>query len=68
MLGLAQTVLAALHTWLRPAELSERHRQAGGRYACVRRRIEQVQELVAVFARHVSPLIFWKRYEKINSS
>ncbi len=41
-LGLIQTVLAALHTWLRHSELAEKHRQAGARYAAIRRHIEQI--------------------------
>jgi hypothetical protein len=41
-LGLIQTVLASLHTWLRHSELAEKHRQAGARYAAIRRHIEQL--------------------------
>ena len=41
-LALIQAVLAALHTWLRYAEFAEKHRQAGARYASIRRHIEQL--------------------------
>lgn len=42
-LALIQAVLAALHTWLRHSELAEKHRQAGARYAAIRRYIEQLR-------------------------
>lgn len=42
-----QVVLSSLHTWLRHAELAEKHRQAGARYAAIRRHIEQVRVLGA---------------------
>jgi hypothetical protein len=41
-LGLIQAVLASLHMWLRHAEVAESHRQAGARYAAIRRHIEQL--------------------------
>ena len=41
-LALIQTILAALHTWLRHSEVAEKHRQAGSRYAAIRRHIEQL--------------------------
>lgn len=40
--GLLQAILAALHTWLRHTEVAEKHRQAGARYAAIRRRIEEI--------------------------
>ena len=41
-LALIQTVLASLHTWLRHSEVAEKHRQAGSRYAAIRRHIEEL--------------------------
>jgi hypothetical protein len=42
-LGTLQVVLSSLHTWFRYSETAEEHRQAGARYAAIRRQIELVR-------------------------
>ena len=46
-LASVQFVFSSLHTWLRHAEIAEKHRQAGARYAAIRRHIEEVLILAA---------------------
>ena len=47
LLASIQFVVSSLHTWLRHSELAEKHRQAGARYAAIRRHIEEVRILGA---------------------